>query len=86
LLINSTHADAQEYSSNEYKRYACAEYLSDAVSWAETQQRIDSAISRKDTSFWRAYKKLVNRCKSYDNNTIKTIEKDYARVYQEYWD
>lgn len=86
FLINSTHVEAREYSDNEYKKFVCEEFLYDAVRWAETQERIDNAIDKRDTSFWRAYKKLVNRCKSYKNNTVKTIEKDYTRLYAEYWD
>jgi len=86
LLINQTRVEAQEYTTNEYKAHMCAEYLSDALRWGETQRRIDRASSRYDSSFWNAHKKLVNRCKSYKNNTAKTLEKDYARLYAAYWD
>lgn len=85
LFINSSPVKAKE-SNNEYKKVVCEEYLSDAVRWAENQGRIDRIYNTKDVSFWTVYEKLVNRCKSYDQNTIKTIENDYARVYAEYWD
>ena len=51
----------------------------------QTLKKIEGATNDYDSSFWRAYKKLVNRCKSYKNNTAQTIKNDYSRLYDAYW-
>ena len=73
-------------SNNEYKKYVCNLYLEKAEELAVNQASKDEIYQQTDRNFWEAYGKLINRCESYKQNTVKTIENDYALVYDEYWD